>query len=128
MSATTRTTQAAPELRQLGVAIGALILAVALVVAVAYSQQMTTRSSSAAAPAAAFDRDHAADSTWTKTTQSTPAGGNRGSHGNADRQVDISRGLVVSGTNGGGILYNGIPYQPSANDSTGGSNGTRFAR
>ena len=130
-AATPRTISNAPDLRQLLAAVGALILAVALLVAVTISQQSSFEATSAVAPAT-VNHDHG----W-----STSAG---------------SQNLVVS-TENGGIQYTGIPYvtfpasapvetgivpapgefrlapgnlQPvgvvSATTGQGGSNGTRF--
>ena len=83
-AATPRTISNAPDLRQLLVAVGALILAVALLVAVTISRQTSFEAAPAAAPAT-VNHDHG----W-----SSSAG---------------SQDLVVS-TDDGGIVYTGIPY------------------
>jgi hypothetical protein len=70
-AATPRTAQGTPDLRRIGVAVGALTLAVALLVGVAVVRQ--AGGSSATTPAQ-------------------------------------SDNLIVTGTNGGGINYTGIPY------------------
>ncbi len=96
-AATPRTISNAPDLRQLLAAVGALILAVALLVAVTISQQSSFEATSAVAPAT-VNHDHG----W-----SSSAG---------------SQNLVVSTANGG-IQYTGIPYvtfpQASAPVATG---------
>ena len=85
-AATPRTISNAPDLRQLLAAVGALILAVALLVAVTISRQSSFEATSApAAVPASVAHDHG----W-----STSAG---------------SQDLVVSNANGG-IQYTGIPY------------------
>jgi hypothetical protein len=83
-AATPRTISNAPDLRQLLAAVGALILAVALLVAVTISRQASFEATSAVAPAT-VNHDHG----W-----SSSAG---------------SQDLVVSTANGG-IQYTGIPY------------------
>jgi hypothetical protein len=83
-AATPRTISNAPDLRQLLAAVGALILAVALLVAVTISRQSSFEATSAGAPAT-VNHDHG----W-----SSSAG---------------SQDLVVSTANGG-IQYTGIPY------------------
>jgi hypothetical protein len=83
-AATPRTISNAPDLRQLLAAVGALILAVALLVAVTISRQSSFEATSAVAPAT-VTHDHG----W-----SSSAG---------------SQDLVVSTANGG-IQYTGIPY------------------
>ena len=76
-AAAPRTAHGTPDLRRVGVAVGALTVAVALVVGVAAVRQAGTSSA-------------------TSTGQ--------------------SRNLVVTGTNGGGINYTGIPYPAPGND------------
>jgi len=107
MSATApRTISNAPDARQLGVAVGALIIAVALVVGVTVSRQASSTSTAPLAAPAPAVHDHG----W---SESAPL---------------AAPGLVVRGTEGGGIQYTGIPQ--SAPDSTpiSGGRGTRFAR
>jgi len=148
MSATApRTISNAPDVRQLGVAVGALILAVALVVAVTVSRQPASTSTTPLAAPVPVLHDHG----W---SESVPFAGP--AHDNGWATTDSAAtsvsapGLVIRGTNGGGILYTGIPaYEPtfvvtgtnrggiqytgipySAPDTTpiGGGRGTRFAR
>ena len=92
-AATPRTISNAPDLRQLLAAVGALILAVALLVAVTISRQASFGSTSApAAVPASVAHDHG----WSTSTG--------------------SQDLVVS-TGNGGLVYTGIPY--AAPDSVG---------
>jgi hypothetical protein len=148
MSATApRTISNAPDVRQLGVAVGALILAVALVVAVTVSRQASSTSTAPLAAPVPVLHDHgwsesapiagaAHDNGWATTDSATtsvaaPGLVIRGTNGGGILYTGIPSyqpTFVVTGTNGGGIQYTGIPY--SAPDSTpiGGGRGTRFAR
>jgi hypothetical protein len=94
MSASTRTVGTAPELRQLGLAVGALIVAVALLVAFAISRS-TTVTTPAAPAEVPFSVAH--DHGWITAT------------GGAQQ-------LVIRGENGGGLLYTGIPYPAPRNE------------
>ena len=76
-AATPRTANRTPDLRRVGVAVGAMTLAVALIVTVAVVRQ-------------------AGSSSVTTPTKSD--------------------NLIVTGTNGGGINYTGIPYPAPGND------------
>jgi len=124
MSATTpRTISNAPDLRQLMVAIGALILAVAAMVAVTFSQQASFQATSAPA---AVPASVAHDRGWSST----------GSLGTASEgglvytgipYVTPSGDLVVRTANGG-IRYTGIPYPAAETTYQGRSNGTRLAK
>ena len=84
-AATPRTISNAPDLRQLLAAVGALILAVALLVAVTISRQSSFEASAPAAVSASVAHDHG----WSASSG--------------------SQDLVVSTANGG-IQYTGIPY------------------
>jgi hypothetical protein len=133
MSATaTRPAQAAPELRQLGIAVGALILAVALVVALAVTQRVATQSSSEAGFApTTFDRGWSTDANAQAPAMSVPemaAARNEFRLGLGNSQpIGISGSVTDRGIVVGGLLYNGIPYA-APDQGTGGSNGTRFAQ
>jgi hypothetical protein len=107
MSATvTRSSQATPDVRQAGAALGALALAVALVVAVAAGRQSTSQADTAPLGVAApVVHDHGWSSAGTQPGQ-----------------------ITVRGTSGGGITYTGIPYPVPANPPAGGGNGSRFAQ
>ncbi len=106
MSAATRTTPAAPDMRRAGAALGALTLAVAVVAAVAFSQASSTRSQATpAAGAAPAAHDHG----W-----STAAGN--------------GQELIIRGSNGGGLNYTGIPYPAPGSGQDGVVNGTRLAQ
>ena len=92
-AATPRTISNAPDLRQLLVAVGALILAVALLVAVTISRQTSFETTSApAAVPASVAHDHG----WSASSG--------------------SQDLVVSNANGG-IRSMGIPYVAPTTDS-----------
>ena len=146
-AATPRTISNAPDLRQLLAAVGALILAVALLVAVTISQQGSFQATSAAAPAT-VNHDHG----WSSSAGSqdlvvsTANGGivytgipyvtfPKSSAPVATGTVSAPtvpyvtfpqlKGLVVAPQNGG-ILYTGIPYPAPETGGQGGSNGTRF--
>ena len=105
-AATTRTATTAPDLRQVGFAMVALILAVGLLVAVAISRQSSFEATAPAnAPATVHDHGASTDV-------------------NAQNPV-----LVIEGSEGGFIKYTGIPYFPAANDNAGGpSPRERYAR
>jgi hypothetical protein len=100
MSATApRTASTAPDLRQLGAAMGALILAVALVVGVAISSQAAIEPPTIVPPTV-----H--DQGWSTAGGQAPA---------------------VKGTDGNGFWYTGIPY-PAPDHGTVLSGRERFAR
>ncbi len=141
MSATaTRPAQAAPDLRQAGVVLAALIIGAALIVAVSLTQQ-TARSSSVATAGSApvmHDRgwastDSAAapvvhDNGWS-ATDSTSRAVPRGTTFQKAHAAGAatSAGLVTPGSFGGYISYTGIPYLPRT--ATGGGSGdARFAQ
>jgi hypothetical protein len=130
MSATTpRTISNAPDLRQLLAAVGALILAVALLVVVAFSRQASFQAStSVAEPAVAFD--HGWSTAGTQRVVSPTVNGSTGFV--VGRQAATAASTSLSypaiaamrnagipvpndatgfvGTQNGGILYTGIPY------------------
>jgi hypothetical protein len=117
MSATTpRTISNAPDLRQLLVAVGALILAVALLVAVTLSRQASFQASTSVAAPASVSFDHGWSSSAARVA--TPASGipypARPTWN--DRLVTPSKG---------GIVYVGIPYPAPETTIQGGSNGTQ---
>ena len=148
-AATPRTISNAPDLRQLLAAVGALILAVALLVAVTISRQTSFEATSApAAIPASVAHDHG----WSVSNGaqdlivSSESGGIRYMgipyvtfpQPSAPAATGIvsapsvpyvtfpqTRALVVA-TQNGGILYTGIPYPAPDTDGQGGSNGTRF--
>jgi hypothetical protein len=151
MSATTpRTISNAPDLRQLLAAVGALILAVALLVVVAFSRQASFQAStSVAEPAVAFD--HGWSTAGTQRVVSPTVNGSTGFVVGrqaataastslsypaiaAMRNAGIPYTAPVAGrelivrTESGGLRYTGIPYPAPATEVQGGSNGTRFAQ
>ncbi|OGO55767.1 MAG: hypothetical protein A2V85_02360 [Chloroflexi bacterium RBG_16_72_14] len=80
MSAASRPVQATPGMRQLGTALGAVILAIALVVLLAFGQSTATQPQAApAAGAAPVTHDHG----WStdSSAQSPSSGASRGSGG-----------------------------------------------
>jgi hypothetical protein len=128
-------------MRQLGVALGALILAVALLVAVAIGQQAASQSTTLpAAGSAPVVHDHG----WIDATYQAPAVLH--DHGWIDASYKATRPFIPRGQfdkahasggpvtlsypaiEGGGTLFTGIPYVPTVRDAGSGSNGTRFAQ
>jgi hypothetical protein len=142
MSATTpRTISNAPDLRQLLAAVGALILAVALLVAVTVSRQASFGSISApAAVPASVANDHG----WSSASGSQDLVVSTANGGIVYTGIPYARpttdsdfvytGYPILGrellvrTENGGIRYMGIPYPASDAGSQGGANGTRFPR
>jgi hypothetical protein len=127
-AATPRIASNAPELRQLGIAVAALILAVALVVAATVARQSSVQSvplpGSAPAPAV---HDHG----WSDAAGATKGLVVAGSTGGAIQYTGIpypNGTLIVGGTKAGGIQYNGIPYPALDNSVGGGPRGTRIAQ
>jgi hypothetical protein len=126
MSATTpRTISNAPDLRQLLVAVGALILAVALLVAVTVSQRMSFQATSAPAEVSMSAPDHG----WSSAPGAQDVVRSDGG-GLVYTGIPYSNagGDLVVRTANGGIRYTGIPYPAPETDRQGGSNGTRFAQ
>jgi hypothetical protein len=127
MSATTpRTISNAPDLRQLLIAVGALILAVALLVAVTVSQRMSFQATSAPAAVSMSAPDHG----WSSApgAQDVSRTGPGGLVFTGIPYIGNAAGDLVVRTANGGIRYTGIPYPAPETDRQGGSNGTRFAQ
>jgi hypothetical protein len=120
MSAASRTIQEAPGMRQLGAAIGAIILATTLLLALALGPltagQVKTAPAAGVAPVV---HDHG----WSSDSKPAPAVRVT----DFDKAHAAGAGAAARARNGG-TLYTGIPYTPSRSNGTGGSNGTRFAR
>lgn len=130
MSATTpRTISNAPDLRQLLAAVGALILAVALLVVVTFSRQASFQAStSVAEPAVAFDHgwSTAAAQRATAPVVNGSTGFVVGQQAATAGSTALSYPAIVAmrnagipvpndatgfvGTQNGGIVYMGIPY------------------
>ncbi len=144
-AAAPRTAQAIPEMRQLGVALGALILAVALLVAVAFGQQAASQSTTLpAAGSAPVVHDHGwvnatyqapvvlHDRGWVETsgidTSYPPRPIIRANDFDKAHAPRSSVQLSYPVIEGGGTLFTGIPYVPTLRTESGGSNGTRFAQ
>jgi len=126
-AATPRIASNAPDLRQLGIAVGALILAVALVVAATISRQSAAPSVPLPGAQAPAVHDHG----WSDAAAAPKTLVIAGSNGGGLEYTGIpypNRILVVSGMNGGGLEYTGIPY-PAPDDTVGGgTRGTRLAQ
>jgi hypothetical protein len=134
MSAASRTIQAAPGTRQVGIALFALVVLLALGAVLVYGSLSAAKLKAPAAGAAPAVHDHG----WS----ADPAAGSGTSQGAAvdaarhrpkspvsSAQGTGSAGIVIKGAEGGGIVYTGIPYPApgagSAGDATGGSGSTR---
>ncbi len=129
MSAAPRTVSTAPDLRQLGLALGVVLAAVAIVVALAFARPASIKAPAPAAPAAVqFDHgwSSAAAGTSSLTVSGTKAGGIQ-YMGIPYQAVQQHRPYLIRGTTGGGILYTGIPSAPDSTPANGGR-GTRFAQ
>jgi hypothetical protein len=140
MSAAPRTASTTPDLRNLGVALGAVLAGVAIVAIVALARPAaTTAPSIAAAPAAQYDHgtssvpvfsasqfDHGT-SAATSGADSLNVGANRPGGIQYIPYQAVQRNIVVLGTHGGGVVYNGIPSSPLAGAPDGGR-GTRIAQ
>jgi len=129
MSAAPRTVSTTPDLRNLGLALGAVLVGVAIVAIVAPARPAApTASTAGAAPAAQFDHG---TSSVPAFSASQPDHGTSGATTTSRSTVipyqAVQRKLVVSGSNGGGIVYTGIPSSPLAGAPAGGR-GTRIAQ
>ena len=122
-AAAPRTANGTPDLRRVGVSLGAMTLAMALLVALALAVALLIAVAfvrPAAGPSATVSGQ--AHELVVKGTNGGairytgipyPAPGNSRIRFAGVPYQAVRRGLVVSGTNGGGIRYTGIPY-PSA--------------
>ena len=125
-AATPRTVSTAPDLRNLGIALGALILAVALVVAVTVARQASIPSEPQAGASVPTTHDHGWSTAAGGATGLVIAGSNGG--GLQYTGIPYANGTItISGTYAGGLQYTGIPY-PAPDDTVGGGRGTRIAR
>ncbi len=104
MSAAPRTASTTPDLRSLALALGAVLVAIALVAAVALARPAAT-APSAPAGATTTQFDHGTSSAASET-----------------------RSLTVSGSRGGAIQYTGIPYPATDRNPSHGGRGSRFAQ
>jgi hypothetical protein len=144
MSAASRTIQATPGTRQVGPVLRALALLVALGAVLAYGPLAASRAQVATTGPAQVMHDHG----WSTTTAAGPApvvhdhgwsttsdraAIDAGRHRPQPRVVTAdgsgSAGIVVKGSNGGGIVYTGIPYPApgaaNAVDTNGNAGSTR---
>jgi hypothetical protein len=125
MSAAPRTVSTAPDLRQLGLAFGAVLLLIAVVAAVALARPTTKAPSAPATPGAVqFDHGWSSAASGTKAPAVTYSGGTL--YTGIPYQA-TSRGATIHGTTGG-TTYTGIPFTPSRSLSTQNGHGTRFAQ
>ena len=132
MSAATRTTPATPDMRRAGAALGALTVAVGLVVAVGFSQASSTRSqANPVAGAAPVAHDHG----WSTAASTGQELIIRGSNGGGLTYTGIpypapgnGQELVIRGSNGGGLTYTGIPYPAPGTTRANGANRFRIAQ
>ena len=126
MSAAPSTISTAPSLRQLGLALGAVLIAIAVVAALALARPAAIKTPTEVAPATAqFDHGTAEWKTKALTVSGTRGGG---INYTGIPYATGDRGLTVSGTHGGGILYTGIPYSTPDSTPVHGGRGTRIAK
>ena len=125
-AATPRTISNAPDLRQFLAVVGALFLAVALVVAVTAGRQLSLQGATTTAVPASVAHDHG----WSSATGSQDLVVSTANGGIQYMGIPYptgDRGFTVVRKQGG-IKYMGIPYPAPGGDRQGGSNGTRFAQ
>ncbi len=129
MSAAPRTASTAPDLRQYALGLGVVLVAIAIVAAVALVRPAAVKAPAPAAPAAA-QFDHG----WSSAASSTRALSVAGTNGGGILYTGIPyparqqhRPYIIRGTTGGGLLYTGIP-SGSSDTTTNGGRGTRFAQ
>jgi hypothetical protein len=134
MSAASRNVQAIPGTRQMGAALFAAVLAIALVALLAFSQLTGTRTQTG--PAAGT-----APAQWDHGTASLSAAGTaqaQWDHGTASLSVaagpktTLYTGIPYTPSRqsaaGPSTLYTGIPYTPSRHSVIGRSSGLRLAQ
>ncbi len=133
MSAASRTIQGTQGTFRPAIAFGAVALAAGLVLLLAFSQLGATKSQTApAAGTAPVLHDRGSSS----AVSGSAAAGGTGStatpivNGSTGFVVNprVNGGIIVRGSNGGGILYTGIPYPAPVQDGTGGPNRLRLAQ
>ena len=109
-AATPRTASGAPDLRRVGVALGAMTLAVALLVTVAVVRPAggSTTTVTGEGRKLIVKGTNGGAIRYTGIPYAAP-GNSRIRFTGVPYQA-VRRGLVVKGTNGGGIRYTGIPY------------------
>jgi hypothetical protein len=149
MSAAPRTVSSAPDFRQLALALGAVLVAVAIVAVVALARPASIKAPSiSTTPVSQFDHG---TSSGTSSSDSLNVSGTRpggiqyvpyqavhkttltiqGTKGGGVIYMGIPSGAVqktitVQGTHGGGIEYRGIPYTTTDSTPSNGGRGTRF--
>jgi hypothetical protein len=130
MSATvSRTNQASPDMRQVTIALGALTLAVAMLVGVTVVRQSSGQAD--AAPLA-VTAPVVHDRGWSSAGSEPAVLKIRGTSGGSLTYTGIPYAapgeLTVNGTGGGSLNYTGIPSAAPGSGTTGGGNGTRLAQ
>jgi hypothetical protein len=118
-AATPRTANGTPDLRRLAVALGAITLAVALLVAVAFVRPAGSPSAATSGQAheLVVNGTNGGGIRYTGIPYPARDGGRIRFTGIPYQAVH--RNLVVNGTNGGGIRYTGIPYPSSGPEAPG---------
>jgi hypothetical protein len=128
MSAAPRTVSTAPDLRSLGLALGAVLVAIAIVAVVAFARPTsTTAPSVAAAPAANFDHGTSSVPVFSASQLDHGTSSATSSRSTVIPYQAVQRGVTVSGTRGGGVLYTGIP-STTPDSAPNGGRGTRIAQ
>ena len=117
-AAAPRTASGAPDLRRVGVALGALTLAVALLVTVAVVRPAGGPTTTVTGQGRELIVKGTNGGAIRYTGIPYAAPGNSRIRFTGVPYQAVRRGLVVNGTNGGGIRYTGIPY-PSSQDVPG---------
>ena len=117
-AAAPRTASGAPDLRRVGVALGALTLAVALLVTVAVVRPAGGPTTTVTGQARELIVKGTNGGAIRYTGIPYAAPGNSRIRFTGVPYQAVRRGLVVNGTNGGGIRYTGIPY-PSGEEAPG---------
>jgi hypothetical protein len=116
-AAAPRTAQGTPDLRRVGVAMGAMILAVALLVTVAVVRQTggPSAASSSQAHELVVKGTNGGGIRYTGIPYAAPGSDATRStiRFNGIPYQAVHKNLVVSGTHGGGLRYTGIPYPPT---------------
>jgi hypothetical protein len=126
MSAAPRTVSTTPDLRSLGLALGVVLVAVAIVAVVALARPAsTTAPSVAGAPASQFDHGTSSVPAFSTSAFDHGTSSMAGAHRSTVRPYQaVRRNVTVSGTNGGV----GIPSTTPAEAPAGGGRGTRIAQ
>lgn len=135
MSAVSRTVQAGSSTRQLGSMAFALLLTAAVLALLAYGQFSASRQATSPATVTTpvvhdhgWSSDSSADSAGAWTVDPNSAAIDAARHPSKGSITVTPKGIVVTGAQGGGILYNGIPYAARDDSPAGGSGGPTRGR